>query len=140
MKTVVQFSAVKLNLPDIEDGTPCIANLQHQQPSFTFHWDHLSLDDRVQEFRAVIGQDREMVHIGDFVELSSSHYEEVCVSYFYNFTSIYCCTVLRYSMDYCSLASKWLMGVLFVFFEVYNPCCHPLVKRLLMRSIALYFP
>ena len=75
MKKIVSFSALKLKLLD---GTLCIADLQRQQSSFTTHWDHLSLNDKVQEFHAVIGKDRKMVHVGDFTELSSPHYEEVC--------------------------------------------------------------
>lgn len=84
IKKVIQLSALKLNLHG-ENETLCVGNLQHQQPSLSTHWDYLSFDDRVQEFHAVIGEDREMVHIGDFVELSSSHYEEVVLAIY-----IYC--------------------------------------------------
>ena len=77
VKQSVHLSAVQLNLPDAGGETVCMANFHCQQSPFTIHWDQFNLDDLVQEFHAVIGQDRELIHIGDFVKLSSTHYEEV---------------------------------------------------------------
>lgn len=64
---VAQFSTMQLNLPDAKGII--LEDLPVQQPPFTVHWDHLSLDDTIQEFRGVIGQDGELVHVGDFVML-----------------------------------------------------------------------
>ncbi len=78
MKQIVLFSAMNLNLSLTQHGIVHIADLQLQHPPFTTHWDCLSLDDSVQEFHAVIGQDRELTHVGDFVKLCSIHCDEVC--------------------------------------------------------------
>lgn len=67
---------MKLNLLDADNGTVCMANLRLQR-SFIVQWANLSLDGMVQEFRAVIGENGELVHCGDFVKLSSAQYEGV---------------------------------------------------------------
>jgi hypothetical protein len=72
----ILFSAVNLDLPDADSGVVTIAGLALQHPSFVTHWDNLKLDDKVNVFRGVIGQDRELVHVGDFVKLTA-HHEEV---------------------------------------------------------------
>ncbi len=76
MKRVVLFSVMNVDLPDAQSGVVTIAGLALQHSSFVARWDHLKLDDEVHVFRGVIGQDRELVHVGDFVKLTS-HHEEV---------------------------------------------------------------
>ena len=58
-----------------------LGDLQFQQPPFTLHFDHIQPDDAIGEFHGVIGQDGEIVHTGDYVELSSAHHE-VCLKDF----------------------------------------------------------
>ena len=46
-----------------------------RRPSLTVHLDHLNLTDIVKQFGGMIGQNGQLVHDGDFVELNSPHYE-----------------------------------------------------------------
>ena len=75
MKKVKQFSALALNLPDAPNRTVCIGDPDSHL--FATHWDHVRLDENIHEFLGVIGQDKELVHAGDFLELTFAHYEEV---------------------------------------------------------------
>ena len=74
----IPFSAVTLDLPDVQGGVVTVTNLSLQQPPFDIHWSNLKHDDLVHVFHGVIGQNRELVHTGDFVMLTSVHHEEVC--------------------------------------------------------------
>ncbi|SMN01279.1 hypothetical protein SPONL_1900 [uncultured Candidatus Thioglobus sp.] len=75
------FSAVKLDLPDAQGGVVTVGNLSLQQPPFVIHWSQLKHDDLVHAFHGVIGQNRELVHTGDFVKLTAVFHEEVCTLY-----------------------------------------------------------
>lgn len=75
MKKSVQFYAVQFELPDAQGVA--LGDLPLVQPPFILHLDHLCLSDEIKKFQGVIGQDRELIHTGDFVLLSSVHYEEV---------------------------------------------------------------
>lgn len=67
----LQFSAVELNLTQ----KVLICDLHLQQSQYAVHWDHLSLDEVIQEFHGVvIGQDGNLIHAGDFVMLSTERY------------------------------------------------------------------
>lgn len=72
---VKQFSSLLLNLPDASSRPLCIGNLD--QDLYVTHWDNVRLDENVCEFHGVIGQDKELIHLGYFVELAFAHYEEV---------------------------------------------------------------
>lgn len=54
-----------------------VGDLPLQQPPFAVHFDHVQPHEAVDEFHGVIGQDGELTHKDDYVELSSHHYE-VC--------------------------------------------------------------
>ena len=64
-----------LELKLAENPRATVGDLSSQQPSMTVHLDHLNLTDIVKQFCGVIGQNGELVHDGDFVELNSPHYE-----------------------------------------------------------------
>lgn len=76
----IRFSALQLKLPDAP-GT-AIGELAAHQPPFTVYWDHIDLDDFILEFRGVVGQNGSLVHVGDFVMLSSVHTEQVTAKTF----------------------------------------------------------
>ena len=64
-------SSLKLTLPDVSLG-----DLQVQRPQhFTVHLDHIEPHESIEEFHGVIGQDGELVHKDDYVELTSCHYQ-----------------------------------------------------------------
>lgn len=73
----VQFSSLCVNIAELPDASTCIATLQTQQ-LFTTHLNYLHPQELVKEFTAVVGQDRQLIHVGDCVELSSHHYEVRC--------------------------------------------------------------
>ena len=52
-----------------------------QQP-FDVHHDGVDMEDQVEVFRSVIGQNQQMIHNGDYVKLTSEHYE-VGIAIFY---------------------------------------------------------
>lgn len=56
-----------------------LGDLQIQRPPFTVHLDYLNPTDIIKEFYGVIGQDGELIHAGDYVELRSAHHE-VCTA------------------------------------------------------------
>ena len=51
-----------------------MGELSSQQPPMSVHLDRSSWSDTVKQFCGVIGQNGELVHDGEFVELDSSHY------------------------------------------------------------------
>ena len=52
-----------------------------QQP-FDVHHDGVDMEDQVEVFRSVIGQNQQMIHNGDYVKLASEHYEVgIAISY-----------------------------------------------------------
>ena len=69
-KQTLVLSTLKLNLPELRgislEGLPSVH-------PFALHMNNLHLTDQVCEYSGVIGQDRELVHSGDFVQLSSCH-------------------------------------------------------------------
>ena len=67
-KKAVQFCNLCLNLP--EQFRASITTIQTQL-SFTTHLNLLQPDDLVKEFTAVIAQDGQLVHVGDYVQLCS---------------------------------------------------------------------
>lgn len=71
----VLFSSLCVNIAELHGAS--IATLQTQQ-LFTTHLNYLHPQELVKEFTAVIGQDRQLIHVGDCVELSSHHYEVCC--------------------------------------------------------------
>lgn len=73
----VKFSSLCVNIPELPDASTCIATLQ-TEPLFTTHLRNLHPQELVKEFTAVVGQDRQLIHVGDCVELSSHHYEVCC--------------------------------------------------------------
>lgn len=60
-------------LPDAQGVS--LRHLESQQPPFTLHFDHIQSDDVIREFLGFVGQDGELVHTGDYVELSLAHHE-----------------------------------------------------------------
>ena len=66
----VQFCSLCVNIPELLGVS--IATLQTQQ-LFTTHLNFLQPHELVQEFKAVIGQDRQLIHVGDYVELCSQY-------------------------------------------------------------------
>lgn len=70
----VQFCNLCLNMP--EQFGASVTTIQTQQ-SFTTHLNLLQPHDLVKEFTAMIGQDGQLIHVGDYVELCSPQYE-VC--------------------------------------------------------------
>ena len=46
----------------------------HHQP-FDLHHDGIGTDDEVQTFRCIVGQDRKLIHVGDYMKLSRAHCE-----------------------------------------------------------------
>lgn len=49
-----------------------LGDLQLQQPQhFIIHLDHVQPHEPIEEFHGVIGQDGELIHKNDYVELSS---------------------------------------------------------------------
>ena len=66
-----KFDTLQLMLPDAQKIP--LSDLQFHQPHFTLHLDHFQPNDVVEEFKGVIGQDRELIHY------SSAHHE-VCVN------------------------------------------------------------
>ena len=75
MRSTVLFSTMNLDMPDFESRTVTIADIQHLP--FVAHWNHLRLEDEVHSFRGVVGQDRELIRVGDFVKLTAKY---VCTS------------------------------------------------------------
>lgn len=69
------LSTFVLNLPDAQDIP--LGDLPIQQPPFTVHIECLHHDDLVHEFHGVIGKDGDLVQSGNYVKLSSSHFQ-VC--------------------------------------------------------------
>ena len=80
---VNKFSALVLNFPDT---TVCIGNLDLHV--YTACWD-VCLDEEVCEFHGVIGQDKQLIHTGDFVELTIAPYDEVPITYFHAAVYVY---------------------------------------------------
>ena len=77
----MQLGDLELNLAE-NPTVPCtVADLSTQYHSLTVCMDHLKLTDTAKQFCGVIGQNGELVHDGDFVELNFSRYE-VCVCVF----------------------------------------------------------
>ena len=71
----VQFSSLCVNIPELYGAS--IATLQTQQ-LFMTHLNFLHPHELVQEFTAVIGQDRQLINVGDYVELRSPQYKVYC--------------------------------------------------------------
>ena len=71
----VHFCTLGLMLPDAQGVS--LGDLPFQQPPFTLHFGHIQPHDMIEEFRGVIGQDGELIHTNEYVELRSAHYE-VC--------------------------------------------------------------
>ena len=72
-RSAVQFSTFQLNLPDAIGVA--VGDLSRHQRSFDMHYDGIGIDDEVQIFKCVIGQNGKLIHIGDYVKLSCDHYE-----------------------------------------------------------------
>ena len=72
----MMFSALQVDLPDAP-GT-MLGDLSTQ--NFTVYWDHFSLHDAIHEFHGVIGQERQLVNVGDFVFLSPAQHEVILIS------------------------------------------------------------
>lgn len=49
-------------------------SLGHLSPPFQVHYGELVPEGKVEIFQGVIGQDGELIHVGDYVKLSSPHY------------------------------------------------------------------
>ena len=73
----VEFSNLYVNIAELPDASTCIATLQTHQ-LFTTHLNYLHPQELVKEFTAVVGQDRQLIHVSDCVELSLHHYEVCC--------------------------------------------------------------
>ena len=70
----VEVSSICLNLPDAEGVT--LSELPADSIPFTIQLEQLiHFDDIVKEFGGVIGQNGALINIGDYVELSSAHYQ-----------------------------------------------------------------
>ena len=67
-------SSLKLMMPDTAGVS--LADLQLQRPQlFTIHLNHIEPHEPLEEFHGVIGQDGELIHKDDYVELTSCHYQ-----------------------------------------------------------------
>ena len=69
----MRYSTLQLNFPDALGVAMCDLS-RHQQP-FDVHHDGIGMDDEVRTFKCVIGQNRKLIHMGDYVKLSHAHYE-----------------------------------------------------------------
>ena len=65
---VKEFSALVITLPDAVHTPVSVGDVDSNL--YTAHWDHINHSEMVCEFHAVIGQDKELIHAGDFVELA----------------------------------------------------------------------
>lgn len=66
--TFVQVSTLELQLPGAVGRT-----LSTLQLPFEVHLDPVHMEDLIQEFHGVIAQDGELVHRGNFVQLSAPY-------------------------------------------------------------------
>ena len=69
------FSALQLNLPDAAGAS--IRELTNQQQQFNVCHEGIDSDAKVEVYKCIIGQDRKLIHAGDYVKLSSDHHEVI---------------------------------------------------------------
>jgi hypothetical protein len=67
------FSTLHLNLPDAPGVL--IGELSNQQQPFHLYHSGIGLRERVEVFKSVIGQDGELIKIGDYIKLSVEDHE-----------------------------------------------------------------
>ena len=66
------FSSLRLDLPDAPGAS--IGNLSSQQQPFCLHHNGIGMEENVEIYRSVVGQNGKLIQIGDYVKLSSDHH------------------------------------------------------------------
>ena len=58
-----KLTSILWKMPDVN------GSISDLRSDFTIQLDHLHCDDALEEFAAVIGQDGQLIHVGDYVEI-----------------------------------------------------------------------
>ena len=67
------FSSLQLDLADAPGVL--IRDLLNQPQPFDLHHNGVGMEEKVEVFKAVIGQDGKMIQAGDYIKLSFEHHE-----------------------------------------------------------------
>lgn len=144
-------SSLELMLPDAPNNS--LGDLQLQQPQhFIIHLDHVQPHEPIEEFRGVIGQNGELIHKNDYVELSSCYYQVSTIMHltpriqYQMFLTVMSCFHLlilflnyRWSMDNWWHVLGQLMEGCHASFGVLKRWRHFLEHRYWMNLTVLYF-
>ncbi len=71
----VQFQQIQVSLQDASPPGILLCDLTAQQPAYNILLEQICPTDMVHQFRAVVGQDRQLAQSGDCVELTSAFHE-----------------------------------------------------------------
>ena len=63
------LSIEEVTISILEFGSCTVCSLAQKAPPFTICCSHLNISDQVREYRAIVAQSLQLVHIGEYIEM-----------------------------------------------------------------------